>query len=112
MHWIVLCAGIAAAGGNCLGIAAYSGVTEIGSSKGIAGAFAVSADSPGYRGCCGCRARRHAYAGAAALRRRSLMKWWGSGLKRLDITNVQCRNLSFLGGFAAADCPQPRKGAM
>ncbi len=63
-HWIVLCAGIAAADGNRVGAAAHRVVAEIGSSKLIAGVFTVSANSPRYRGCCGGRARRAAPARA------------------------------------------------
>ena len=56
----MLCAGIAAAGGNCVDAAAWSVVAGIGSSKRMEGVSAVSANSPRYRGCCGCRARRAA----------------------------------------------------
>ena len=55
----MLCAGIAAAGGNC---AAWSVVAKTGSSKRMAGVSAVSANLPTYRCCCGCRARRAAPA--------------------------------------------------
>ena len=55
----MLCAGIAAAGGNC---AAWSVVAKTGSSKRMAGVSAVSANLPRYRCCCGCRARRAAPA--------------------------------------------------
>ena len=58
----MLCAGIAAAGENCVDAAAWSKVAEIGSSKRMEGVSAVSANSPRYRGCCGCRARRAAPA--------------------------------------------------
>ena len=58
----MLCAGIAAAGENCVDAAAWSVVAEIGSSKRMEGVSAVSANSPRYRGCCGCRARRAAPA--------------------------------------------------
>ena len=57
----MLCAGIAAAGVNCVDAAAqraWSVVAEIGSSKLIAGVSTDSAISPRYRGCCGGRARR------------------------------------------------------
>ena len=53
----MLCAGIAAAGRNCVDAAAWGVVAEIGSLKQMAGVSAVSANSPRYRGCCGCRAR-------------------------------------------------------
>ena len=53
----MLCAGIAAAGGNCVDAAAWSVVAGIGSSKRMKGVSAVSANSPRYRGCCGCEAR-------------------------------------------------------
>ena len=56
----MLCAGIAAAGGNCVDAAAWGVVAEIGSLKQMAGVSAVSANLPRYRGCCGCRARRAA----------------------------------------------------
>ena len=59
----MLCAGIAAAGENCVDAAAWSVVAEIGSSKRMEGVSAVSANSPRYRGCCGCEARS-ASAGA------------------------------------------------
>ena len=56
----MLCAGIAAAGRNCVDAAAWGVVAEIGSLKQMAGVSAVSANLPRYRGCCGCRARRAA----------------------------------------------------
>ena len=65
----MLCAGIAAAGGNCVDAAAWSVVAGIGSSKRMKGVSAVSANSPRYRGCCGCRARRAAPAQVPAVRR-------------------------------------------
>ena len=42
----MLCAGIAAAGGNCVDAAAWGVVAEIGSLKQMAGVSAVSANSP------------------------------------------------------------------
>ena len=75
-HWIVLCAGIAAAGGNCVDAAAWSVVAGIGSSKRMEGVSAVSANSPRYRGCCGCRARRAAPAQVPAVRRCRNLHWW------------------------------------
>ena len=72
----MLCAGIAAAGGNCVDAAAWSVVAEIGSSKRMEGVSAVSANSPRYRGCCGCRARRAAPAQVPAVRRCRNLHWW------------------------------------
>ena len=84
--------------GRCCGSAAQNVVAEIGSSKLIAGVFTVSANSPRYRGCCGCRARRAAPAqvpGVAAVSEFAVVSSRGF----LSTTGIDLRNLIFLGGL-------------
>ena len=89
----MLCAGIAAAGGNCVDAAAWGVVAEIGSLKQMAGVSAVSANSPRYRGCCGCRARRAAAGRGARVAAVSefAVVVWSRGF--LSITGIDLRNL-------------------
>jgi hypothetical protein len=101
----VLCAGIAAAGENCVDAAAWSVVAEIGSSKRMEGVSAVSANSPRYRGCCGCRARRAEPAQVPAVAAVSEFAVVASSRGFLSTTGIDLRNLICLGGLL---CPLAR----
>jgi hypothetical protein len=71
-RWVARCVEIAAADGGCWGIAARRVVAENRSSKLMAADPGVSAASPRYWACCGCRGRgRAAEAQRGAWQRRS-----------------------------------------
>jgi len=101
----VLCAGIAAAGGNCVDAAAWSVVAGIGSSKRMEGVSAVSANSPRYRGCCGCRARRAAPAQVPAVRRCRNLQWW----RRVEASSANPKPKSSLHKIGPLYVPPPWK---